>query len=338
MPGQDFFAFCTLLRPLELKALGELSQVCHLPAGETIYRAGDPSQTLFIINRGMVEILPDAGRGVAGTYLSRGDIFGDVELLNGLPRKHVVRACEPVSLRAFDQESFPEILERVPSFFRYLSQQLAVRLLRATDAAVSHSHCLELSGNLANFDLVTIYQTIVNSSQTGELSILDEEREIMAAFFFDSGVPRGGQFQPLIGEEAFWQLFIAEDLRGTFTFFSGDARVSQSIQSGGFLRSSTEMLITALQWRDELQALRAELPDAFATLQRQNPELRLDEIPPRLHPVAEAIWKLPLARMIPLHDVYERLSVCELKIYQTVHELTRTGQIVLAAPPAQKVA
>lgn len=338
MAGHDFFAFCTLLRPLELKALGELSQVRHLPAGETIYRAGDSSHTLFIINRGMVEILSDAGRGVAGTYLSRGDIFGDVELFTGLPRKNVARACEPVSLRVFDQESFQQILERVPSFFRYLAQQLAVRLLRATDAAVSHSHCIELSGNLANFDLVTIYQTIVNSSQTGELSILDEEREIMAAFFFDNGVPRGGQFQHLIGEEAFWQLFIAEDLRGTFTFFSGDARVSQSIQTGGFLRSPTEMLITALQWRDELQVLRAELPDHFANLQRQSPELRLDEIEPSLHPVAEAIWKLPLARMGSMHDLYERLSVCELKIYQTLHELIQTGQIVLASPVAQKVA
>lgn len=332
MGSHDFFAFCTLLRPLELKALGELSQVRHLPAGEIIYRAGEASDSLFIINRGMVEIPPDPGRAVIGTYLSRGDIFGDVETLTELPRKNLVRACEPVSLRVFERESFPKILERVPSFFRYLSGQLAQRLLQATEAAILHSHCLELSGNLANFDLVTIYQTIVNSSQTGELSILDEDREMVAAFFFDGGVPRGGQFQHLIGEEAFWQLFLADDLRGTFTFFSGDARVSQSIQAGGLMRSSTEMLITALQARDEFQALRAEMPDGFATLQRQNPDLRLDDIPPGLHAVAQAIWKLPLVRMIPLDDLYKKLSVCEMKIYQAVHELTLTGQIVLASP------
>jgi len=311
-----------------------------LPAGETIYRAGDPSTTLFIVNRGLVEVLPDAGRGIVGTYLSRGDVFGDMEVLTDLPRKHVVRSCEAVSLRVFDRESFPEILQRVPSFFQYLSRQLAERLLQATDAAISHSHCLELSGNLANFDLVTVYQTIVNSSQTGELSILDEEREMMAAFFFDSGVPRAGQFQHLIGEEAFWQLFLVENLRGTFTFFSGDARVSQSIQAGGLMRSSTEMLITALQWRDEFQALRSEMPDGFDTLLRQSTELRLEGIDPRAHSIAQAIWDLPLARMLSLRDLYTNLSVCELKIYQAVHELTRTGQVVLATADSfsQKVA
>ncbi len=98
------------------------------------------------------------------------------------------------------------------------------------------------------------------------------------------------------------------------------------------------MLITALQWRDEFQALRTELPDRLATLRQQVTELRLDEIPPRLHAVAEAIWELPLAQMIPLHEVYGLLSVCELKIYQTIHELIRTGQIVLATPLSQKVA
>ncbi len=341
MGSHDFFAFCTLLRPLELKALGELSQVRHLPAGETIYRTGDPSETLYIINRGIVEVtLGVADQDSTATYLSRGAIFGDVEMLTELPRKHLVRAREPVSLRAFHRKNFPEIIEKVPSFFRYLSQQLAERLLQARDAAIPHSHCLKLSGNLTNFDLVTIYQTIVNSSQTGELSILDEKREMIAAFFFEAGVPRGGQFQHLTGEEAFWQLFLSEDLRGTFTFFSGEARVSMSIQAGGLMQNPTELLITALQYQDEFAALRAEMPDGSVLLERRGPELRLDGISPRLHGIAEAIWKLPHSRPLSLCDLYEGLAVCELKIHRTVHALTRTGQMVFAAPVpfAQKVA
>ena len=96
-----------------------------------------------------------------------------------------------------------------PSFFQYLSEQLAFRLAQARDLALAQSHCLELSGSLSNFDLVTIYQTIVNSSQTGELRISNEKSDLISALFFEKGQPRCGQFEHLTGEEALWQLFLS---------------------------------------------------------------------------------------------------------------------------------
>ena len=59
MVDRDFFGFCTTLKPLELKALGALSEIRHLTAGETIYAAGDPSDVLYIINRGVVEAISE---------------------------------------------------------------------------------------------------------------------------------------------------------------------------------------------------------------------------------------------------------------------------------------
>src|ERR1043165_9659637 len=99
MPNNDFFGFCTTLKVLELKAIGELSHVRHLSEGETVYSTGDPGDALYIINRGAVEVVQPSGRKSGAAYLSRGDVFGDVEALSNLPRKHVVRACEPVCLR-----------------------------------------------------------------------------------------------------------------------------------------------------------------------------------------------------------------------------------------------
>ena len=58
MLDQDFFAYCTSLRLLELKAIGELSRVRHLGEGEVIYSTGDPGNCLYIINRGVVEVDP----------------------------------------------------------------------------------------------------------------------------------------------------------------------------------------------------------------------------------------------------------------------------------------
>src|SRR5438105_1389800 len=98
MVDRDFFGFCTTLKPLELKALGELSQAKHLGAGTTIFAAGDPSDCLYIINRGVVEVVRDSVKATSDAYLSRGDIFGDVDVLTGHPCRYLVRTHEPVSL------------------------------------------------------------------------------------------------------------------------------------------------------------------------------------------------------------------------------------------------
>ncbi len=331
------------MQPLELKALGALSQVRHIPEKETIYVPGDVGDTLYIINRGLLEMVQEKSKSAvtgAGTYLSRGDVFGDLEALSGLPRRHTVRTCEPASLQCFDRKDFPELVRRVPAFFRYLSESLAARLVQAHDTVVSQSNCLELSGNLANFDLVTIYQTIVNSSKTGELSICNEAGELISAFCFDSGWPKSGQFQHLTGEEAFCQLFLANELGGTFSFSSGKPEVSCLVRDAGMTRHPDDLLIHALQARDELNDLRHFIPDPSATLKRHTRELEVDEISPQsLRPVMEEIWRRLFARPMSVTEIYHHLSVSELKIYQAAHELIRSGHLTMSGPlMAEKVA
>jgi CRP/FNR family transcriptional regulator len=130
MPTRDFFAFCTSLKPIELRAIGALSRVEHLPASEVIYKPGDESETLYIINRGVVEIGAEiSSRPLPGKYLSRGNIFGEAEVLTEVPRKQRAKSCEPVSLQCFSRKDLPELMQRVPTFFRYLCQELAARLI-----------------------------------------------------------------------------------------------------------------------------------------------------------------------------------------------------------------
>ena len=134
----------------------------------------------------------DPGDHTPVSYLSRGDVFGETETLSGVPRKNAVRACESASIQRFRKRDFPELIRRVPSFFFYLSQQIASQVTKMTDLAFVQSNCLELSGNLANFDLVTIYQTILNSAQTGLLSIVNEDKEASATFSFREGQAKYG--------------------------------------------------------------------------------------------------------------------------------------------------
>ena len=331
MANRDFFSFCTSLKPVELRALGSLSQVRHIDAQQEIYKAGDTADALYIINRGMVEIVQEnAPRSNDRTYLSRGDIFGDVEVLINLPRRHSVETREPVSVQCFARKDLEELTRRVPAFFHYLSEQLASRLFQARNAALSQSHCLELSGYLANFDLVTIYQTIVHSSQTGELSIRDEHDELLAAFQFEGGRIYGGQFHHLTGEEAFEQLFLAQNLRGTFAFSSAQTKGSRALQTNMATRDSAEVLIHALQSRDELDALRKEMPDTSRRLLRQKLEVDLTAMPADVRALAQKIWRLASGGRLRLGDIYHKLDVSELKIYVALRELINSGQLELA--------
>lgn len=336
MLDRDFFAYCTGLKLLELKAIGELSRVRHLGEGETIYSTGDPGDALFIVNRGVVEVIhPDAQKSAPAGYLSRGDILGEVETLSGLPRKHVARTCEPVSLQCFQARDFPELIRRVPSFFHFLSSQLAFRLAQARDLALAQSHCLELSGNLANFDLITVYQTIVNSSQTGQLRISNPSSELVSAFFFEQGQPRGGQFEHLTGEEAFCQLFVNEQLVGTFTFSTDALPENAWIQSEQITKNAGELLINALQGRDEFAELKQRFAADTTSLERAKESLVWPSTAaPELRPVAEQIWASAARGPVTVTQLFQRCTVCELKIYQVVDELLQSRHFVWSTDTA----
>jgi len=327
MSDRDFFTFCTSLKPIELKAIGELSRVDHLEAGQVVYSPGDNGEAFYIIDRGAVVVEHKEANGkVAGGYLTRGDIFGDLEALTSQPRSHLVRTSEPVSLQCFQRENFPELARRVPSFFLYFCQRLAHRLAQAHQDARDRSHCLEMSGNLSNFDLITIYQTIINSDQNGELQILDDNDETIAAFAFVNGRPCRGRFQHLAGEEAFWQLFQEDNLSGTFKFSSGKMPAGSEDGVEAIERYYSEMLVMAVQRRDELHALREQMPKDMSAVKRQ--KLNFDwpaSAPAHLQPVAEQIWQLAYSAPIQISTLYEKCSVCKLKIFQVVSALVLSG-------------
>ena len=248
-----------------------------------------------------------------------------IEVLTGQPRKHLIRAQEPVSLQCFDQKDFTELTRRVPSFFHYLSEQLALRLAQARNVSVTQSHCLELSGTLSQFDLVTIYQTIVNSSQTGELRICDEKSDLISALFFENGQPRCGQFQHLTGEEAIWQLFLSNTPAFTFSFSAGDRAVSSWVQSEPIPRSQGDVLISALRGRDEFHQLKERMPDEDSILFRQKSRFSWPEsAPAELQPVAEEIWSVTDDEPFTLATLFRRCTFCELKIYQAIDELVQS--------------
>jgi CRP-like cAMP-binding protein len=82
------------LSSMEIQFLSSLSQEKQLPAGEMIFREGDAGDRMYVVLSGKVRIskqIPGAGEE-ALAILERGDYFGEMALIDNLPRSADARA------------------------------------------------------------------------------------------------------------------------------------------------------------------------------------------------------------------------------------------------------
>ncbi|MGE5346539.1 MAG: cyclic nucleotide-binding domain-containing protein, partial [Acidithiobacillales bacterium] len=98
-------------------------------AGEAVLRQGDRAEHLFILTKGSVDVRLDAGGAVsrAVATLSAPDVFGEMGLLTGEPRKATVVALEEAECWRVTKEAFHEILAARPALAEEISRLLAER-------------------------------------------------------------------------------------------------------------------------------------------------------------------------------------------------------------------
>ena len=102
-----------------LQATRQLTPRTFQP-GEVIIQQGTPNESLFIINQGTANISVEGKRGeiVQVNHLSRGDYFGEVELLNNHPAIASVRVGgeTPLETVVLGQNNFLNLATEVRSF------------------------------------------------------------------------------------------------------------------------------------------------------------------------------------------------------------------------------
>lgn len=118
--------------------------------GEIIVREGDESREMFIIRMGSVDVLKHvAGHEVTLTTLERGNFFGEMSLLEGLPRSATVRARGKASLAVLRPGSLLVQLRRDPTFAFELLQQMSRRVRELNDQLVFKVATAEFGNRLA---------------------------------------------------------------------------------------------------------------------------------------------------------------------------------------------
>lgn len=107
----ELLSKCELLRhltPDDIEPLLEHVQKCPFPAGETVFKAGDPGDALYIIASGAVEVINHDDNKIAD--LGAGQAFGEMALLSGGNRTATIRAKSDCQLLLIKKADFDKIL------------------------------------------------------------------------------------------------------------------------------------------------------------------------------------------------------------------------------------
>lgn len=111
---------------------GAASYFVQKSAGESIFEAGDQGEEMFVIEDGTVEIV--VGSDVLKT-LERGDFFGEMSILEDMPRSTAARAgSTECKLLKIDRSMFAEVIRHNPEIAIRIMRGLSHRLRSATTA------------------------------------------------------------------------------------------------------------------------------------------------------------------------------------------------------------
>ncbi len=109
------------------------SYTVEFVTGDYIFREGDLGTEMYIVHEGRVEILKELKneeRQLA--VLEKGDFFGEMAILEELPRTASARALTPVKLLQINGSTFDQMLRSNPEIAVRMMRKLS-RRLRETD-------------------------------------------------------------------------------------------------------------------------------------------------------------------------------------------------------------
>ena len=109
----------------------------HYATGEIIYSRGEPGDAIYLIRSGTVKIFAPLGGGRTRhvATFGRGDFFGGLAFLDGLPRGNDAIAASDTEFFVLSQEQFEKLTEEhkklALTLLKALSRSLALRLRHA---------------------------------------------------------------------------------------------------------------------------------------------------------------------------------------------------------------
>jgi len=127
------------------------AKLVRLAAGKTLFLAGDSeTDDCYRIEDGLLKVTmisPSGGERILA-FVGRGDIVGELSIIDGLPRSASVIAVRDATLSCLSRSAFEIFAKKHPELYKSLVGLLAKRL-RETDTVVAAGSFLSLKGRVA---------------------------------------------------------------------------------------------------------------------------------------------------------------------------------------------
>jgi uncharacterized membrane protein len=123
-----------LLDDQERAALAGVLKAASFPKGQAIFRTGDAGGALYLVNAGLVRVSIENNEGaevILGEY-GRGQVFGEISLLDGGPRTSTAMALEDTQVLILNRSHLLEMITKYPHSAMDLLTVIGARL-RTTD-------------------------------------------------------------------------------------------------------------------------------------------------------------------------------------------------------------
>lgn len=126
--------FFSLLRTDQLRHIAPVLEPAGWAAGERIFDKGDPSDRMYILLSGRVGIALNDENTEFVAQLGRGDCFGEMGLLDDLPRSATAHVLETAEALSLSRERLQGMLLAYPELGIGMLAALSQRLREANDA------------------------------------------------------------------------------------------------------------------------------------------------------------------------------------------------------------
>jgi CRP/FNR family cyclic AMP-dependent transcriptional regulator len=114
----------------ELEHLAKVTEDLEVEAGRVLCKEGEPASEFFVIIEGEADATKE------GNHLRTmrdGDFFGEIALLEDIPRTATVTATTPLRFFVLTRQSFWSMLDAMPEVERKILRALARRVVDSWD-------------------------------------------------------------------------------------------------------------------------------------------------------------------------------------------------------------
>lgn len=220
--------------------------------GHIIFSEGDEPDGLYVIRSGSVAVLQGKSPPKVLAYLTAGECFGEMAIVQDNPRNATIRVPEEATVMRLPTAALREVTRKFPAVTSKITD-----IINKRSAASGTFKPPGLQGNLAFFDLPTVIQTVVGSRQNGVLSLYGSSGRVVGRLILLKSQIAKASYDHLSGEHALYELMNSSDPLD-FTF--DQIEVDESDLDNDLKRRPPHMLmIEGARRADELPKLMASV-------------------------------------------------------------------------------